>query len=203
METKQYYYDVAFSFAGEDRKFVNNCAEILRAIGINVFYDYYEKDILAGKDLFSFLGDIYINRSKFAVVFISENYKKKDWTRHELKFINSRVFSQANEYLIPVKLDDTIIDDIPPTIGYINGDTPLNVAEIIAKKLDPKNDINLMLIQLNDLLPNYELKIKDNNVTFKCSSEDFYTEYPLSLMMELYRCDLLFGAFVAPAIVPN
>ena len=64
MEQKQFYYDVAFSFAGEDRTFVEKCAEILRSIGINVFYDNYEKEILAGKDLFSFLGDIYQNRAK-------------------------------------------------------------------------------------------------------------------------------------------
>ena len=44
-----YEYDVALSFAGEDRKFVEDCAEILRALNINVFYDNYEKEVLLGK----------------------------------------------------------------------------------------------------------------------------------------------------------
>lgn len=44
-----YEYDVALSFAGEDRKFVEDCAEILRSLKINVFYDNYEKEVLLGK----------------------------------------------------------------------------------------------------------------------------------------------------------
>ena len=46
-----YEYDVALSFAGEDRKFVEDCAEILRSLNINVFYDNYEKEVLLGKNL--------------------------------------------------------------------------------------------------------------------------------------------------------
>lgn len=42
-------YDVALSFAGEDRRFVEECAEILRSLCINVFYDNYEKEVLLGK----------------------------------------------------------------------------------------------------------------------------------------------------------
>ena len=42
-----YEYDVALSFAGEDRKFVEDCAEILRSLNINVFYDNYEKRSIA------------------------------------------------------------------------------------------------------------------------------------------------------------
>lgn len=50
-----YEYDVALSFAGEDRKFVEDCAEILRSLNINVFYDNYEKEVLLGKNLYSYL----------------------------------------------------------------------------------------------------------------------------------------------------
>ena len=33
-----YNYDIALSFAGEDREYVEACAEILRALGFNIFY---------------------------------------------------------------------------------------------------------------------------------------------------------------------
>lgn len=102
-----YEYDVALSFAGEDRAFVENCAEILRSLNINVFYDNYEKDVLLGKDLYRYLSDIYQNRARFAVVFVSESYKKKRWTKHELEYITARKFKQDEEYLLPVKLDET------------------------------------------------------------------------------------------------
>ena len=77
-------YDVALSFAGEDRRFVEECAEILRSLCINVFYDNYEKEVLLGKNLYSYLADIYQNRARFAVVFVSKAYKEKRWTKHEL-----------------------------------------------------------------------------------------------------------------------
>jgi hypothetical protein len=66
---KEFEYDVALSFAGEDRGFVKECAEILRSLNVNVFYDNYEKEVLLGKDLYSYLADIYQNRAHFAVVF--------------------------------------------------------------------------------------------------------------------------------------
>ena len=69
-----YEYDVALSFAGEDRKFVEDCAEILRALNINVFYDNYEKEVLLGKNLYSYLADVYQNKARFAIVFVSESY---------------------------------------------------------------------------------------------------------------------------------
>ena len=63
-------YDVALSFAGEDREFVEECAEILRSLNVNVFYDNYEKETLLGKNLYSYLADVYQNRARFAVVFV-------------------------------------------------------------------------------------------------------------------------------------
>ena len=133
-----YEYDVALSFAGEDREFVENCAEILRSLNINVFYDNYEKEVLLGKNLYSYLADVYKNRARFAIVFVSESYKKKRWTNHELEYITARKFTQDEEYLLPVKLDKTELDEIPLTTGYLPGDSPIKVAITIAKKINSK-----------------------------------------------------------------
>lgn len=77
----KYYYDVVLSFAGEDREYVEECADILTALGIKVFYDSYEQDVLWGKDLYTFLADIYSNKARYAIVFISQHYVKKCWTK--------------------------------------------------------------------------------------------------------------------------
>lgn len=196
-------YDVALSFAGEDRAFVEACAEILRALNVNVFYDNYEKEILLGKNLYSYLADIYQNRAHFAVVFVSKAYKEKRWTKHELEYITARKFHRDDEYLLPIKLDDTELNEIPLTTGYLQGNTPLNVAITVAKKLDPYLDIELMLSELRYYLPNYKISIDGSNVTFDCSEENFYCTYPLGFMMELYRQNLIEQAFILPAIVPN
>ena len=199
----EFEYDVALSFAGENRQFVSECAEIFHALGIKVFYDSYETDTLLGKDLYSFLSNIYQKHARFAVVFISEAYKKKLWTKHELKYICARVFAQEDEYLLPVKLDETELEEVPPTIGYILGDSPLKVAITIARKINPALDVELMISQLEYFLPDYTIKIIGSNVDFCCSTESFHASYPLSFMMELYRQDLIETAFILPAIVPN
>lgn len=198
-----YEYDVALSFAGEDRSFVEDCVEILRSLNINVFYDNYEKEILLGKNLYSYLADIYQNRAHFAVVFVSKSYKEKRWTKHELEYITARKFMQSEEYLLPVKLDETEINEIPLTTGYIWGDSPINVAITIAKKINPELDISLMISELKYYLPNYEIGIVGCNVYFDCKEEDFYATYPIGFMMELHRQNLIEQAFILPAIVPN
>ena len=60
-----------------------------------------------------------------------------------------------------------------------------------------------MLSKLKHYLSDYEIDIIGSEVSFKCEQEDFYAEYPIGFMMELYRQDLIERAFVLPAIVPN
>ncbi len=40
---KNHEYDVCFSFAGEDREYVEQVADTARSKGIRVFYDMYEE----------------------------------------------------------------------------------------------------------------------------------------------------------------
>ena len=47
----EYKYDVALSFAGEDRFYVDQVATILKEQGVSVFYDEFEEVDLWGKDL--------------------------------------------------------------------------------------------------------------------------------------------------------
>ena len=60
-----YKYDVALSFAGEDRKYVEEVALFLKKKNIAVFYDYFEEETLWGKNLISYLEEIYTHKSKY------------------------------------------------------------------------------------------------------------------------------------------
>jgi hypothetical protein len=113
-------YDVVLSFAGEDRKYVERTANFLRKSGVKVFYDIYEDVNLWGKDLYQHLDDVYQNKGKYAVVFISEAYGKKLWTNHELKSAQARAFSESEEYILPARFDDTVIPGIRKTIAYVS-----------------------------------------------------------------------------------
>ena len=199
----KYYYDVVLSFAGEDREYVEECADILTALGIKVFYDSYEQDVLWGKDLYTFLADIYSNKARYAIVFISQHYVKKCWTKHEFKFINERMFNSETEYLLPVFLDDTKLCGIPETQGYLTNKTPYEVAVMFAKKINKDIDVELMKSELQQSLPTYEITVRGTNVRFYSAVEEFDAEYPLSFLMELYKLDMLYDLFILPALVPN
>ncbi|MCG8546680.1 MAG: TIR domain-containing protein [Alphaproteobacteria bacterium] len=131
------YYDVALSFAGEDRAYVEQVAVALDAAGVHVFYDRLEEANLWGKDLYSYLDEIYRRKARYCIVFISEAYGQKLWTNHERESAQARAFEENEEYLLPARFDDTEIPGIRPTTGYIDlrQRMPEELAELVVKKI--------------------------------------------------------------------
>lgn len=130
-------FDVALSFAGEDRKYVEQVAGFLQEMGIRVFYDKYEEVTLWGKDLYVHLSSIYFERARYTVIFISKYYKEKLWTNHERESAQARAFQEKSEYILPARFDHTEIPGILPTKGYIDllQNTPEEFAHIVKKKI--------------------------------------------------------------------
>jgi len=130
-------FDIALSFAGEDRKYVDQVASLLKQKGISVFYDLFEEANLWGKNLYDYLSDIYQNQARYTIMFISDAYNKKLWTNHERQAMQARAFQESEEYILPVKFDDTKIPGILPTTGYLDlkTRTPEQLVEVIEKKL--------------------------------------------------------------------
>jgi len=112
-------YDVAISFAGEDRDIAEQIAYRLNKMGVRVFYDKYEAANLWGKDLYTHLIDIYKNKAKFCLMLISKHYAEKQWTSHERRAAQARAFEGHREYILPLNLDGTQVEGILPTIAYI------------------------------------------------------------------------------------
>jgi hypothetical protein len=131
-------YDVALSFAGEDREFVEAVAQSLKDAGVSVFYDGFETVDLWGKDLVEHLGKVYSEDSHFVVMFVSRHYAEKAWPTHERQFALSRALKGDKERILPVRMDDTEIPGLAPTIAYLDVRvlTPSKLAELIRQKLD-------------------------------------------------------------------
>ena len=117
---REYEYDVALSFAGEDRQHVEALAELLATNGYEVFYDQYERAQLWGKNLYTHLSAIYKDKARYCVMFLSEHYARKLWTNHERESAQARAFEENEEYILPVRLDDTEIPGILRTVGYLD-----------------------------------------------------------------------------------
>lgn len=130
-------YDVALSFAGENRVYVGKVAEYLKNNDIKVFYDEFEQIDLWGKDLGQHLHTIYSRDSKYCIPFISKEYKEKIWTRHEFKSALERALQEKKEYILPARFDNTEIEGLMSTIGYMDLTqySPEDFGQMIIKKI--------------------------------------------------------------------
>lgn len=142
MTKTQYQYDVAFSFAGEDREYVERVAERLHAAGVPVFYDKYEQVELWGEDLYQRLDNVYRREARFCVIFISAAYRDKVWTNHELRSAQARALEAHEVYILPARFNDTEIPGILSTIGYVDlrDLSPEEFANVILGKLGATGD---------------------------------------------------------------
>ncbi len=136
-DMSDYNYDVALSFAGEDRPYVHAVAQTLRSNEVSVFYDDFEKVELWGKDLGEFLDQVYRLQSRYCVIFVSAAYASKVWTNHERKSALSRAIQERSEYILPARFDETELPGMRPTVAYIplDGVPPEQFATMILEKM--------------------------------------------------------------------
>lgn len=137
MASGEFEYDVAVSFAGEDRATAERFAELLKAEGLSVFYDFWKRADLWGRNLYRHLAEVYSTKARFCVMFLSAAYAKKAWTRHEMEAAQTRAFRENEAYILPVRIDDTAIPGIGETVAYLDlrRETIEEVARIAIEKI--------------------------------------------------------------------
>lgn len=130
-------YDIALSYASEDRSYVEKVAYELQKNNVMVFYDVFEQADLWGKDLYTHLQNVYKELSKYTIIFCSKYYNEKSWCNHERKSAQERAFRENKEYILPVRFDNTLIPGIADTTGYIDltSTKPDDLVELILKKI--------------------------------------------------------------------
>lgn len=139
----EYDFDVAVTFAGEDRGFVEEVVRLVKAQGFAVFYDEDSKVATWGEDLTEYFSDVYEKRARYAVMFISAAYAAKPWTRLERRSVLARALQESSPYLLPVRLDSTQLPGVRNTIGYLDGpkEGSAGIADAIREKLQrPDSD---------------------------------------------------------------
>jgi lambda repressor-like predicted transcriptional regulator len=130
-------YDVALSFAGEDREYVEQVATGLKDAGVSVFYDMFERADLGGKNLVDHLARVYPKRSRYVAMFISKHYVEKAWTTHERQHAQARALVAKEEYILPARFDDTEVPGMTATVGHIDlrRTSPAELVALIRAKL--------------------------------------------------------------------
>jgi hypothetical protein len=180
-----YEYDVALSFAGEDRKHASKLAKLLTDNSIKVFYDDYEQASLWGKNLYDHLSLIYSKKSKYCIMFLSKYYASKVWTTLERKNAQERAFKDNIEYILPVKIDDTEIPGITSTIGYLDmRDISIEeIAELVIDKLNLSSNKSMYhkLGVVNDI------KIPQLHKNYSKLEKDKYLKETFLLIKEYFQ----------------
>jgi hypothetical protein len=137
-------YDVALSFAGEDRTFAEHLRDALEDLGLAVFYDFAEQHRIIGEDVEAYLGPIYRSGSRYVVAVLGEMYGLKRWTLFESEQYRDR-FGRGEVLPIWSKKVPPSATDRVRGLGNLafdpDGDLraqALAHAETIAKKLAEK-----------------------------------------------------------------
>lgn len=112
---KDYEFDFALSFAGENRDLARHIADSLAILDANVFFDeQYEANYLGRTWSKEFLR-IFGSTSRLVVCLLDKYHKDKIWPTFERECFEPRV---ADAEVIPIFLDDTAFPGIPKdTIG--------------------------------------------------------------------------------------
>ncbi len=131
-------YDVALSFANENRKIVDQIAKKLTDNNICIFYDKFEKAKLWGKSS-TYFQKTYGKNTSFVLVFVSKEYAMNDWTNFEFTIARGEEKTRETEFILPIRLDDTPLFGLKEDIIYLD----LNKEEI-------DNIVNALITKLKD-----------------------------------------------------
>ncbi|MEO9477109.1 MAG: TIR domain-containing protein [Cyclobacteriaceae bacterium] len=109
----EYKFDIAISFAGENRKLAEYISSFLRIFDFEVFYDeLYEANYL-GSSWSDRFEEVFNRESRYVLCLLDANHKNKIWPTFERECFQERVREQS---VIPVFLDDTKFSGIPQDI---------------------------------------------------------------------------------------
>jgi hypothetical protein len=141
-------YDVAISYASEDVDKAGALAARLEEKGVRVFFDRSVQVELWGKDLSRLFRKVYGPKARYVLVLVSKHYAVKNWTDFEFGIARGEAKQREEEFILPVRLDDTSIPGLRSSVAYLSLETEEieGVVEALLKKLDISQSNDHILI---------------------------------------------------------
>ncbi len=132
-------FDVAFSFPGAYRQFVESVARITSAIlgQDTCFYDFYYQAQLARPGIDVLLQDLYATRASLIVVFLGSAYQAGRWPSIEWTSIRAIINRREHEKVMFIRMDDGDVDGVQAHDGYVDARrfTPDQIAGMVAQRV--------------------------------------------------------------------
>jgi TIR domain-containing protein len=146
-------YEVAISFAGEQRDVARQIAERLKSLGVSVFFDEYAAEKPWGAHLTEALGSVYLDQSDYCLMLVSKEYVQREWPTHERRHALARALREREGYVLPLRFDGTNVPGLPPTIGYLE-----------LKNYGVEGVCNLLLKKLGDRANSSQLRENEDGL---------------------------------------
>ena len=133
-------YDLAVSFAGENRQFVEHVKSEIQNHGFTIFYDNDFQTELWGSDLTIELPKRYID-SRFVALFLDDYYLNKMWTFFERQIIIENYLKlKGADYILPIFLNGFSgqVPGLSGLVGHLTIDTMKDkdyLVQLLLKKL--------------------------------------------------------------------
>ncbi|CAM2149569.1 TIR domain-containing protein [Pararobbsia alpina] len=113
----QHTWDLAISFAGENRELAKYVADKLKEMDVSVYFDEDYEVAILGKKLSDEFETVFGKSAKYVVCFLDKHHRAKIWPTFERDVFARRVEDQA---VIPIYLDDEKFVAIPSDLYGIS-----------------------------------------------------------------------------------
>ncbi|KUO71687.1 MAG: hypothetical protein APF81_22885 [Desulfosporosinus sp. BRH_c37] len=131
-----FLYDVAISFAGEERHIAEEIATKLISEKVKVYYDIFFEAELFGSVLPDKFLSVFSVESRYCLILITKNYINKKWTDYERQSALSRQIAQHGDYILPVIFKNgLLLPGLPDVIGYVKFSSTEKIVDLIVQKL--------------------------------------------------------------------
>ena len=132
-------YELAFSFAGEQRDYVEKTVRACQQLGIHVFYDRDKNNEWWGGNFIRNQRTVYSSETRFFVPYLSNDYLSKPIPMDEFSAAMMTAVKQGDGYILPVLMPGVTVpaDLLHPHIHYLRADgySPEQLAKELVKKV--------------------------------------------------------------------
>lgn len=133
-------YDIAVSFAAEQRDYVEQTVAAAKGLALHVFYDRDMTHQWWGRNFVTEQRKVYGQRTLHFVPFISAEYLLRPYPRDEFSYAMLASVNRGDDYILPVLVGEVRIppEMLHPHIGYLRADevTPDKLALHMKAKVE-------------------------------------------------------------------
>jgi hypothetical protein len=133
-------YDIAVSFAFEQRDYVEQTVTAAKALGLTVFYDRDMTHAWWGRNFVVEQRRVYGQRTLHFVPFLSTEYLVRQYPRDEFSYAMLAAVRRGDDYVLPVLVGEVAVPEevLHPHIGYLRAEdvTPDKLAIHMKAKVD-------------------------------------------------------------------